>query len=106
MVIAISAMTYNTISAYVGSKKTARERVEALELLIGTMMLRLTEAVEGQAANVNEYEINDGQMKIRTHYRSVSDVEKGIDSLIKLKNYYINQYNGRQTVLRDVRGLH
>nr|WP_299067209.1 hypothetical protein [uncultured Allomuricauda sp.] len=99
-------MAYNTITAYVGSKTTARERIEAIELLIDTMMLRLTEVSEGTASTIDEYELNDGQVKIRTKYRSIEDVEKGIKSLLTLKHYYINNFNGRQTVLRDVRGLH
>ncbi|RDY57722.1 hypothetical protein [Flagellimonas nanhaiensis] len=99
-------MTYSTISAYVGSKSRARERIEAIELLIDSMMLRITEVAEGTASTVDEYELNDGQVKIRTKYRSIEDVEKGIKSLLTLKHYYINKYNGRQTVLRDVRGLH
>ena len=98
-------MTYNTISAFIGSKTSAQDRIDAIELLIGTMMLRLADAADGQAANVDEYEMNDGQMRVRTRYRSVADVERGIQSLIKLKNYYINLHNGHVTMLRDVRGL-
>jgi hypothetical protein len=99
-------MTYTTISAYIGSKSNARDKIAAIEIMIDTMFLRMTEAVEGQASNVDEYELNDGQIKIRTRYRSVEDIESGIKALEKLKQRYVNQYNGRQFVIRDVRGLH
>ena len=98
-------MTTCTISIYVGSKTSAKAKIEAIEALIDTMMLRITEVASGDASTVDEYSLDDGQMKVRTKYRSIRDVEAGINSLIKLKHYYINKYNGRTTVLRDVRGL-
>tara|TARA_R110002072_G_scaffold63777_1_gene158386 strand:+ start:741 stop:1040 length:300 start_codon:yes stop_codon:yes gene_type:complete len=98
-------MITTTISIYVGSKTTARAKIEAIEALIDTMMLRITEVAEGTASTVDEYSMDDGQIKVRTKYRSIRDVEAGINALIKLKQYYINKYNGRTMVLRDVRGL-
>ena len=68
-------------------------------------MLRLTEVSEGSAATVDEFSLDDGQMRVRTKYRSIADVEAGIKSLLRLKSHYVNQYNGNITVLRDVRGL-
>lgn len=98
-------MTECTISVYIGSKTTARERIEAIESLIDTMMLRMTEVGEGSAATVDEFSLDDGQMRVRTSYRSIADVEAGIKALLRLKSHYVNQYNGNITVLRDVRGL-
>jgi len=100
-----AAMTDTTITLYVGSKSTAREKIEAIDALIDAMMLRITEASAGQHATVDEYWMDDGQMKVRTKYRSIADIEKGIEALIKLKHYYVNKHNGRVTVLRDIRGL-
>ena len=46
------------------------------------------------------YVMDDGQMKVTTIYRSVDDVIKGVEALQKLKQTYINRYNGHTTVLR------
>jgi hypothetical protein len=45
--------------------------------------------------------MNDGQMTVKTKYRSSNDVLKAIDGLEKLKNRYINKLNGRVTILRS-----
>ena len=83
-----------------------KARIEAIDALIDAMILRIGEATADPAqTNFVDYMMDDGQMRIRTTYRGVADIEDGIKSLQKQKQYYVNQYNGRQTVLRDVRGL-
>lgn len=99
------AMVYETIQAFIGSKEGAAAKIVAIEALIEAMLLKLAESAGGQAAVFDEYSIDDGQMKVRTSYRSVTDVTSGIISLRKLKNYYINDHNGHVSVLRDVRGF-
>ncbi|WP_036384092.1 hypothetical protein [Muricauda sp. MAR_2010_75] len=98
-------MIYESISAFVGSKTTHADRITAIDALIDAMLLTLADATNGMNPTVEEYQLDDGQMKIRTRYRSISDVEAGIKSLEKLKQMYVNRYNGHVSVLRDVRGL-
>jgi len=94
-----------TISIYIQSKVSLYEKIQAIEVLIESMFLKIAETTSGQAAIINEYWMDDGQMKVKTSYRSVVDVEAGISALEKMKQRYINQYNGRGMVLRDVRGI-
>ena len=94
-----------TISTYIESKSTLLEKIQAIDLLIEQMTLRIGEVAEGAGSTVDEYSLDTGQMKIRTSYRSVKDVENGINALEKMKQRYVNRFNGRVTVLRDVRGL-
>lgn len=94
-----------TITQYLTSKKTLRERVNAIENLIDTMILRLTEVAEGQNSSIEEYQLDDGQMKIRTRYRTIGDVQAGISALEKQKQYYLNQLNGNVVLLRDTRAF-
>lgn len=94
-----------TITAYLESKKTLHQRVLAIDALIDVMILRITEVAEGQNSSIEEYQLDDGQMKIRTRYRTVKDVESGIASLEKTKQMYLNRLNGRVMNLRDNRSF-
>jgi hypothetical protein len=49
------------------------------------------------------YEIDDGQIRVKTNYRSIAELTKGLDDLRAIKNIYVNQYNGRTMVLQDKR---
>lgn len=95
-----------TISVYLETKSSLLLKINALEVLIDKMLLRIAESVDGQAAVLDEYWMDDGQMKVKTIFRSIDQLEKGIKGLIKLKNLYQNQFNGRGMVLRDVRGIY
>lgn len=90
---------------YIDSKKTLRERIVAIDGLIDVMILRMGEVTEGLNPSVEEYQMDDGQMKIKTRYRTVSDVESGIKSLERMKQMYLNRLNGRTFYLRDVRSF-
>lgn len=94
-----------TIPDYLESKTTAADRIVAIENLIDAMILTISEAIEGSAASVSEYNLDDGQVKIKTVYRSIPDIEEGIRSLERIKQLYVNRLNGRQVVLRDLKAL-
>jgi len=100
-------MSYTTctISIYLESKSSTLERIKAIEALIDSMVLKMADVVGGSDATINEYWMDDGQMKVKTSYRGVKDVEAGIQALEKMKQRYVNKYNGRGFVLRDVRGI-
>jgi hypothetical protein len=88
---------YQTVSQYVDCKSTLREKIIAIDNVISAMELKLLESVD--SANYSEYQMDDGQMKIRTMYRSPKEVTNGILELEKLKQRYVNRYNGRVTRL-------
>lgn len=94
-----------TISIYIGNKTSDLEKIDAIEILIDSMLLKMTEAIGGQSVLIDEYWMDDGQMKVKTSYRSISDIEQGISGLEKLKQRYINRYNGRSVVLRPAKNL-
>ena len=56
-------------------------------------------------ADVDEYKIDDGQMKIETKYRSAEAIEKAIFAYDRQKQTILNRLNGRNMVLRDAGGL-
>ena len=90
---------FMTISQYVDSASSLRDRIIRIDNLILSMEAKLLESVD--SANYQEYQMDDGQMKVRTVYRSVKDVTAGILSLEQMKQRYINRLNGSVTVLRS-----
>lgn len=95
-----------TISIYLETKSSILEKITAIDALIDSMTLKMADVVGGSDATIDEYWMDDGQMKVKTSYRGVKDVEAGIQALEKMKQRWVNKYNGRDFVLRDVRGLH
>lgn len=90
---------YLSISQYIECKSTLLEKITAINNLISAMELKLVDTV-GQT-NYSEYQMDDGQMKVRAAYRSPTDVMAGITALEQLKQRYVNRYNGRSRNLRS-----
>ena len=94
-----------TISVYIESKTSLLEKINAIELIIDAMLIKIAESVDGKDITVQEYWMDDGQMKVKTSYRSTDDIFGSMKKLEKMKQIYVNKYNGRSFVLRDVRGI-
>lgn len=94
-----------TVTQYLESKQKLQERICAIDALIDVMILRITEVAEGQNSSFEEYQLDDGQMKIKTRYRTVSDVQMGIHALETQKQLYVNRLNGRVMIARDLRSF-
>lgn len=94
-----------TISIYIGSKESDLEKICAIDLIIDSMILKMADAAAGQNSVIDEYWMDDGQMKVKTSYRSISDIEAGIKGLERMKQRYVNRYNGRGFVLRPAKNL-
>lgn len=92
-----------SISEYISTKTDYSSKIIAIDLLIDKMLLSIAEqSGGGSLSGISEYQLDDGQIKIKTSYNSIKDVEAGINSLEKLRQIYINRMNGRTVVLRDV----
>lgn len=92
---------YPSISLYLVSRESVVARIAAIDALIDVMLLTMADHAAGAGATISEYQLDDGQVKIRTGYRSIQEVESGIAALEKMKQMYINRHNGRVTILRD-----
>lgn len=92
-------LRYYTIKEFIESKCTLRDRILAIEALIDQMILSLADNIS--SGNISQYEMDDGQMRVRTSYKSSFDVENGIKNLEKMKQMYLNRLNGSVTILRD-----
>jgi len=89
---------YCTIAQYIECKSSLLDKIKSINNLISAMELKILDVTESAA--YDEYQMDDGQMKVRTKYRSVKDVMAGINGLEQLKQRYVNRYNGRITVMK------
>ena len=84
---------YVTISQYIQSKSTILDKIKAYDTLILAMESSILTGIE--SSHLIQYELDDGQMKVRAQYRNISDMTNAMVGLEKLRQMYINRYNGR-----------
>ena len=82
---------FDCASKLIGKIATYDALIEAFEKSI------LEATVSG---HLLQYELDDSQTKLRVQYRNMNDMVSAMNGLIKLRQMYINQHNGRTTVLR------
>lgn len=75
-------------------------RIDAILLALETQSL-----TAAGTSNIEEYMLDDGQVKIRTIYRDAVSIAKAIELYEKLRTKILNKLNGRQMALRDSRGI-
>lgn len=82
-----------TIEQYYECKSKLIGKIATYDLLIESMEKSiLTATVSG---HLIQYEMDDGQMKVRAQYRNVDDMTSAMMGLIRIRQMYINQANGR-----------
>lgn len=93
--------TEYTIADYLESKCTMAERVAAIDLMISNALLLQAQTIAGAGGNIGSYELDDQQVRIKTTYRSISDIAESLIFLRRLKNAYLNELRGRVFILQD-----
>ena len=91
-----------TIAEYIRMYPDYSLKVAAINALIDKMLESMLDQAAGASTGIAEYQLDDGQIKIRTGYMSMTQVTDGIQALEKMKQIYINRMNGRTVILRDV----
>jgi hypothetical protein len=89
---------YMTISHYFEEKSKLIGKVQTYDILIEALEKSILESTV--SGHIVQTELDDGQMKLRVNYRKISDMVDAMTGLQKLRQGYINRYNGRITVLR------
>lgn len=84
---------YMTIPQFFESKSKLIGKIATYDLLIEGLEQAMLASVE--SGHLVQYELDDGQIKVRTMYRSVKDLTDAMNGFIKLRQYYINKANGR-----------
>jgi len=89
---------FTSITQYFDCKSKLIGKIATYDLLIESMEKTLMSGIE--SGHLVQWELDDGQMKCRSQYRNVNDLTNAMNGLIRLRQMYINQHNGRATVLR------
>lgn len=92
-----------TISGYIESKTDILAKIEAMKVLEAAMMASMLDLLSSPGANISMYELDDGQVRIKTGFQTMKQLEDGLNGLRKIKNIYINQFTGRCSVAQDKR---
>ncbi len=87
-----------TVSQYLESATDLEIRIQRYKNLIEAFELKIIDSV-GRSGIV-EMQMDDGQMKVKSTYRSMKDMQAGLLALEQAYQRCVNRYNGRRTVLR------
>ena len=94
-------MAYNTFVHYISCSTSTKEEIERVQAV-----KRALEDAELQAAlsgHLEEYNLDDGQTKIRNTFRSIEDIEKAIQALDRRLNRLQAKCTGSRYSLQDGR---
>lgn len=83
---------FMTISEFVECKSKLIGKVATYDILIQKFEEAILAGAE--SGHILQYEMDDGQMKVRTQYRNMKDMTEAMNGLIKIRQYYINKANG------------
>lgn len=89
---------------FIENATSLEDRVNRYGQIIEALELRLLN-FGTESAEIEEYSLDDGQVKIKTLYRDVNSITKAIENLMKLRQKLVNRLNGHGFVLRPWRGL-
>lgn len=84
---------YITISQYVEQKSKLVGKIATYDILIESMEGAIVTGIE--SGHLIQYEMDDGQMKVRAQYRDIGQMTEAISALEKIRQMYINRLNGR-----------
>lgn len=96
-------MIYESWGDAVSAAQGVECKLARIENIIDTLLIKMAEVSAN--SHIKEYQLDDGQTKIRTVYASVSDIQRDINALEKLKHTYKNRAQGRVVRLRDARNF-
>ncbi len=92
-----------TETIYIESATTLETRLTRIEAIIEALELRAVASIANE--DVEEYSVDDGQIKIKTLYRGSEKIAKAIQAYEVVKQRILNKLNGRGMVLRPWQGL-
>ena len=95
------AGTYPNCQRYLQSATDIADKIAKIDAVIDALLE--ASLMGGETGNTEEYNLDDGQSKIRQIYRSPEEIAKAIETYEKLKTRYMNKINPQSVVLRDLK---
>lgn len=94
-----SAVVYDSAGIYIESASSLKDKINRVSAIISALLDVAVKSAE--TGNIDEYQLDSGQTKIRTSYTGPDQVFKSIEHFEKLKTYYSNKLNGHNFRLMD-----
>lgn len=94
-----------SITGYIESKCDIAAKIVAINNIIDLFMASMLDSMSGVSAGTQMYELDDGQVRIKTSFRSMNDIKTALFLLRTEKNKYINSFDGRTFVAQDKRNF-
>lgn len=96
--------TTTTITDYITCSVNTQQRLERIAEIIELLETKAIASVENM--DVQEYTLNDGQVTLKTSYRSVKEIGDAIDGFERIYNRLFNRCTGTNIVsLRDAKAF-
>jgi len=97
---------YNTLTDFVFSATTVNERLTKIRQILSALRdQQLAMALNGNKTSMSEYQLDDGQTRIKTVYRDPNEIASAILTLEQAEQRYMNIGLGRVTRLVDENNL-
>lgn len=93
------AVFYDSAAIFIETGTTLDDKIAKIDAII--VALEATALTAAANDNIQEYELNDGQVKIKTAYRGVDAIFKSIKAFEQIRQQYINRKNGRMMRMVD-----
>lgn len=94
---------YSSASLYIESATSLRDKIDKIDAVLDALLSSVLEAAETD--NITEYQLDDGQTKIKAIYKGADAVLRSISALERVRQIYVNGLNGRCFRLVDSRNL-
>lgn len=92
---------YSSVRAYLQSKTTLEAKIATCQQIINNMNMLILEFSINGNAGTGDYDLDNGQTKVKGTYRSVEDLSRSIQAVETTMWRWINQKEGRMTRLSD-----
>ena len=87
---------FTTPSLYIESATCIKDRIAKYDLLINALTDTAIKGAENQ--DIEEYQLDDGQTRIRNTFRDPNQIFKAIQNYQKLRQLDINRLNGSNSI--------
>ena len=95
--------TFSSEAVYISSSSSLKEQISKIDAIIDAL---LTSGLESAgSATYDSYELDDGQSKIKTSYRSPTAIYNAIWFYRKYREDLVNRLNGRVFVFRNAKAV-
>jgi len=92
---------YGSITLYVESRTSLVAKIQAIENIEAAILIAILDQASGAGVGIAMYELDDGQVRIKTNYRSSQDITAALNALNLVKQRYIRQLQGSTINLRS-----